>query len=51
MPCTTSLREVLVVCDTNHTCVAKIREERLPARETHRGAHDRRRETAMVLRG
>ncbi|MFJ4200851.1 hypothetical protein ACIP2Y_14650 [Streptomyces sviceus] len=51
MPCTTGLREVLVVCDTNHTCAAKIREERLSARETHHGAHDRLRETAVLPRG
>jgi acetamidase/formamidase len=39
------------VCDTNYTCVAKIRKEWLPARETHRGVHDRLRETAVALLG
>ncbi|MEU9987823.1 acetamidase/formamidase family protein [Streptomyces sp. NPDC048045] len=38
------------VCDTNYTCVAKLRKEWLPARETHRGLHARLRETARVLR-
>ena len=37
------------VCDTNYTCVAKIRKEWLPARETHRGVHARLRETAAAL--
>ncbi|MFF8657555.1 acetamidase/formamidase family protein [Streptomyces huasconensis] len=37
------------VCDTNYTCVAKLRKEWLPARETHRGMHARLRETAAVL--
>ncbi len=37
------------VCDTNYTCVAKIRKEWLPARETHRGLHARLRETATSL--
>ncbi|MFI8535140.1 acetamidase/formamidase family protein [Streptomyces aquilus] len=37
------------VCDTNYTCVAKIRKEWLPARETHRGVHARLRETAATL--
>ncbi|MEY9989525.1 hypothetical protein ABIE67_001557 [Streptomyces sp. V4I8] len=32
------------VCDTNYTCVAKIRKEWLPARDTHRGVHARPRE-------
>ncbi|GGS74953.1 acetamidase/formamidase family protein [Streptomyces cinerochromogenes] len=39
------------VCDTNYTCVAKLRKEWLPARETYRGVHARLRETARVLRG
>jgi acetamidase/formamidase len=39
------------VCDTNYTCVAKIRKEWLPERETHRGMHARLRETAATLRG
>ncbi|MFH7334750.1 acetamidase/formamidase family protein [Streptomyces sp. KHY 26] len=39
------------VCDTNYTCVAKLRKEWLPARETYRGAHARLRETARALRG
>ncbi|MFJ2886336.1 acetamidase/formamidase family protein [Streptomyces sp. NPDC087305] len=39
------------VCDTNYTCVAKIRKEWLPARETHRGLHARLRETAAALQG
>ncbi|AWW40911.1 acetamidase [Streptomyces sp. AS58] len=38
------------VCDTNYTCVAKLRKEWLPARETHRGLHARLRETAAALR-
>ncbi|MFI1769213.1 acetamidase/formamidase family protein [Streptomyces sp. NPDC020800] len=38
------------VCDTNYTCVAKLRKEWLPARETHRGLHARLRETARALR-
>ncbi|MGW5731835.1 MULTISPECIES: acetamidase/formamidase family protein [Streptomyces] len=37
------------VCDTNYTCVAKLRKEWLPARETHRGVHARLRETAALL--
>ncbi|POX40820.1 acetamidase/formamidase family protein [Streptomyces sp. Ru72] len=37
------------VCDTNYTCVAKLRKEWLPARETHRGIHARMRETATAL--
>ncbi|MGW5661466.1 acetamidase/formamidase family protein [Streptomyces sp. NPDC003758] len=37
------------VCDTNYTCVAKLRKEWLPARETHRGIHARMRETAAAL--
>ena len=48
LPRTIGLREVLFVCDTHHTRVAEIREERLPARETHRGAPDRLRETAVI---
>ncbi|MEU6461325.1 acetamidase/formamidase family protein [Streptomyces sp. NPDC046976] len=39
------------VCDTNYTCVAKLRKEWLPARETYRGVHARLRETARTLRG
>ncbi|WP_327229749.1 acetamidase/formamidase family protein [Streptomyces murinus] len=39
------------VCDTNYTCVAKLRKEWLPARETYRGVHARLRETARALRG
>ncbi|GAA2442009.1 acetamidase/formamidase family protein [Streptomyces glaucus] len=38
------------VCDTNYTCVAKLRKQWLPARETHRGTHARLRETAAALR-
>jgi acetamidase/formamidase len=38
------------VCDTNYTCVAKLRKQWLPARETHRGAHTRLRELAATLR-
>ncbi|MEU5539303.1 acetamidase/formamidase family protein [Streptomyces sp. NPDC020362] len=38
------------VCDTNYTCVAKLRKEWLPARDTHRGMHARLRETARALR-
>ena len=38
------------VCDTNYTCVAKIRKEWLPARETHRGVHAQLREIAAALR-
>ncbi|MFF4575517.1 acetamidase/formamidase family protein [Streptomyces sp. NPDC001410] len=37
------------VCDTNYTCVAKLRKEWLPTRETHRGMHARLRETARTL--
>jgi acetamidase/formamidase len=37
------------VCDTNYTCVAKLRKEWLPARETYRGVHARLRETARTL--
>jgi hypothetical protein len=37
------------VCDTNYTCVAKLRKEWLPGRETHRGLHARLRETAAAL--
>ncbi|GHK01992.1 amidase [Streptomyces sp. Y2F8-2] len=37
------------VCDTNYTCVAKLRKQWLPARETHRGIHARMRETAAAL--
>ncbi|MFF8995697.1 acetamidase/formamidase family protein [Streptomyces sp. NPDC014983] len=39
------------VCDTNYTCVAKLRKEWLPARKTYRGVHARLRETARALRG
>ncbi|MGW4561104.1 acetamidase/formamidase family protein [Streptomyces sp. NPDC004561] len=38
------------VCDTNYTCVAKLRKQWLPARETYRGVHARLRETARALR-
>ncbi|MEU6318817.1 acetamidase/formamidase family protein [Streptomyces sp. NPDC047009] len=38
------------VCDTNYTCVAKLRKDWLPARETHRGMHTQLRETADALR-
>ncbi|OIK23260.1 acetamidase/formamidase family protein [Streptomyces malaysiense] len=38
------------VCDTNYTCVAKLRKEWLPARETYRGVHARLREAARALR-
>jgi acetamidase/formamidase len=37
------------VCDTNYTCVAKIRKEWLPAGEPHRGLHRHLRESAAVL--
>ncbi|WP_371749459.1 acetamidase/formamidase family protein [Streptomyces sp. NBC_01283] len=37
------------VCDTNYTCVAKLRKEWPPARETHRGLHARLREAAVLL--
>jgi hypothetical protein len=37
------------VCDTNYTCVAKIRKQWLPERETYRGMHARLRETAAAL--
>jgi hypothetical protein len=39
------------VCDTNYTCVAKIRKQWLPARETHRGVHAQLREIATTVRG
>ncbi|MFY4721133.1 acetamidase/formamidase family protein [Streptomyces sp. LaBMicrA B280] len=39
------------VCDTNYTCVAKLRKDWLPARETYRGVHARLREAARALRG
>ncbi|QLJ01779.1 acetamidase/formamidase family protein [Streptomyces sp. NEAU-sy36] len=39
------------VCDTNYTCVARLRKEWLPARDTYRGMHARLRETARSLRG
>lgn len=38
------------VCDTNYTCVARIRKEWLRRRETYRGLHARLRETAEALR-
>lgn len=38
------------VCDTNYTCVAKLRKEWLPRRESHRGLHAQLRETAAALR-
>ncbi|WP_428950331.1 hypothetical protein [Streptomyces sp. cg35] len=37
------------VCDTDDTCVAELREERPPARETHRGLHARPRESTATL--
>ncbi|MFI8813062.1 MULTISPECIES: acetamidase/formamidase family protein [unclassified Streptomyces] len=37
------------VCDTNYTCVAKIRKEWLPAGEPNRGLHRHLRQTASVL--
>ncbi|WP_330456333.1 acetamidase/formamidase family protein [Streptomyces sp. NBC_00820] len=37
------------VCDTNYTCVAKLRKEWLPARDTYRGMHTRLRETVRML--
>ncbi|MGW1656244.1 acetamidase/formamidase family protein [Streptomyces atratus] len=37
------------VCDTNYTCVAKIRKEWLPAGDPHRGHHRHLRETATLL--
>ncbi|MEU6018067.1 acetamidase/formamidase family protein [Streptomyces sp. NPDC047515] len=37
------------VCDTNYTCVAKIRKEWLPAGDPHRGLHHHLRETATLL--
>lgn len=37
------------VCDTNYTCVAKLRKEWLPARETHRGLHTELRGRAAAL--
>ncbi|GGV23025.1 hypothetical protein [Streptomyces spectabilis] len=36
---------------TNHTFRAKLREERLPVRESHRGPHTRLRETATTPTG
>jgi hypothetical protein len=36
-------------CDTDFTCVAKLRNEWLPAHEAHRGIHVRLRETAAML--
>ncbi|MCX4791461.1 acetamidase/formamidase family protein [Streptomyces sp. NBC_01221] len=37
------------VCDTNYTCVAKIRKEWLPTGDPHRGLHRHLRETATLL--
>ncbi|MEE1790262.1 acetamidase/formamidase family protein [Streptomyces sp. BE308] len=37
------------VCDTNYTCVAKIRKEWLPAGEPNRGLHRHLRQTASLL--
>ncbi|MET8432930.1 acetamidase/formamidase family protein [Streptomyces sp900116325] len=37
------------VCDTNYTCVAKIRKNWLPAGDPHRGLHRHLRETAALL--
>jgi hypothetical protein len=37
------------VCDTNGTCVAELREEWQPTRETHRGMHARLSATAAAL--
>ncbi|MFF1650657.1 acetamidase/formamidase family protein [Streptomyces sp. NPDC058240] len=37
------------VCDTNYTCVTKIRKEWLPAGNPHRGLHRHLRETATLL--
>ncbi|MFB6716254.1 MULTISPECIES: acetamidase/formamidase family protein [unclassified Streptomyces] len=37
------------VCDTNYTCVAKIRKEWLPAGDPHRGLHRHLRETTTPL--
>ncbi|GHH72071.1 amidase [Streptomyces sulfonofaciens] len=37
------------VCDTNYTCVAKLRKEWLPPSETYRGVHAQLRETAGAL--
>ncbi|MFF3782292.1 acetamidase/formamidase family protein [Streptomyces sp. NPDC001933] len=37
------------VCDTNYTCVAKIRKEWLPVGDPHRGLHRHLRETATLL--
>lgn len=36
--------------DTNYTCMAKLRKEWLPTRETHHGLHARMREAASGLR-
>jgi hypothetical protein len=38
------------VCDTNYTCVARLRKDRLPKRETYRGLHARLCETSGGLR-
>ncbi|MFC9243712.1 hypothetical protein ACFT7S_06560 [Streptomyces sp. NPDC057136] len=37
------------VCDTNYTCVAKIRKEWLPRGEPNRGLHRHLRETAALF--
>ncbi|WP_030683842.1 hypothetical protein [Streptomyces sp. NRRL B-1347] len=39
------------VCDPHHTCVAKLRQERLPACEIQRVSHIRLRETATSPNG
>ncbi|MFF1303205.1 hypothetical protein [Streptomyces sp. NPDC058307] len=49
MPWTIGLGQALFVRDTNHIRTAKIREEGLPARETHRGVHDRLHEIAVTV--
>lgn len=38
------------VCDSNYTCVAKIRKEWLPPAEVHRGLHGELRARAAALR-
>ncbi|WP_269855891.1 acetamidase/formamidase family protein [Streptomyces sp. RPT161] len=37
------------VCDTNYTCVAKLRKQWLPAGTTHRELHRQLRETASLI--
>lgn len=37
------------VCDTNYTCVAKIRKEWLPPGEPHRALHRHLRDTVAAL--